>query len=174
MGTKTIQTDGRTLDHKVLEHSRISSVKRVRAGEKPSAVIRSLGLCRTSIYPWLKAAAKKGIKSLESKKSCGPNPLLGIRKQRELRRLILKGDPRRYGFEESLWSLRIIASFVLERFVVSMSRVSISKLLRKLNITPRKPLRRAYERDPVAVEKWKRTDLPRLVIRAKRRNALIW
>ena len=170
---KNIKIDGRRLDHKVLEHLRISAVERVKSGEKPGAVMRSLGLCRTTIYPWLKSASKKGIKSLESKKASGPKSLLGVRKQRELRRLILKGDPRRYGFEESLWSLRIIAAFVLERFGVSMSRVSISTLLRKLKITPRKPLRRAYERDPAAVEKWKRTDLPRLVRRAKRRNALL-
>jgi transposase len=168
-----IKRDGRTLDHKVLEHLRITAVERVRSGEKPSAVMKSLGLCRTTIYPWLRAASKKGLGVLQSKKACGPKSLLGIRKQRELRRLILKGDPRCYGFEESLWSLRIIAALVLERFGVSMSRVSISALLRKLRITPRKPLRRAYERDPAAVEKWKRTDLPRLVKRAKRRNAVL-
>lgn len=51
MGT-LMRIDGRTLDHKALEHLRIVAVKRVIAdGEAPSKVSTSLGLCRTAVYP---------------------------------------------------------------------------------------------------------------------------
>jgi hypothetical protein len=47
--------DGRTLDHGTSEHIRILAVRRVREDkEKPSEVIKSLGLCRTTIYRWLR------------------------------------------------------------------------------------------------------------------------
>ena len=50
----------------------------------------------------------------------------------------------------------------------------MGKLLASLEITPQKPLRRAYERDPVAVERWRREDYPRLRKRAKKLGAMIF
>jgi hypothetical protein len=42
--------DGRKLDHQSLETLRIMAVRRVlEDGEAPSDVMRSMGLCRTSI-----------------------------------------------------------------------------------------------------------------------------
>ena len=50
-----IKIDGRTLDHKALEHLRMLAVKRVvKGGEATSDVMLSMGLCRTSIYRWLR------------------------------------------------------------------------------------------------------------------------
>jgi transposase-like protein len=53
-----MQIDGRTLSHDVSEWIRIMAVRRVREGERPSEVIRSYGLCRTTIYRWLRAARR--------------------------------------------------------------------------------------------------------------------
>ena len=53
--------DGRKLDHKSLKTLRIIAVRRVvEDGERPSEVMRSLNLCRTSIYPWLRRHRQKG------------------------------------------------------------------------------------------------------------------
>ena len=54
------------------------------------------------------------------------------------------------------------------------SLASVGKLLSELNLTPQKPLTRAYERDPAAIEAWKRTTYPRLAARAKNRGAEIY
>ena len=35
-------------------------IRRLREGERPSAVIRAYGLCRTTIYRWLRAAQRGG------------------------------------------------------------------------------------------------------------------
>ena len=55
-----MKRDGRTLDHSTLEEFRRLALRRVREGEKPSAVVKSLGMNRTSIYRWLKAASGRG------------------------------------------------------------------------------------------------------------------
>src|SRR6266487_4541936 len=53
--------DGRTLDHKALEHIRILAVRRVvEDGEAPSVVMESLGFSRTAIYPWLRKFEQEG------------------------------------------------------------------------------------------------------------------
>ena len=57
--------DGRTLDHKTLTHIRTQAVRRVvEDGETPSEVMKSFGLCRTSIYPWLREYKEKGWEAL--------------------------------------------------------------------------------------------------------------
>ena len=50
----------------------------------------------------------------------------------------------------------------------------MGKLLARLNITPQKPLRRAYERDPKAVQLWLDHTYPKLKRRAKRLGAMIF
>ena len=65
-----LKQDGRKIDHSTLEHLRLLAVGRVvKGGEAPSEVMRSLGLCRTSIYPWLRRHARKGEAALISSQS---------------------------------------------------------------------------------------------------------
>ena len=68
-----MKRDGRTLDHATLEEFRLLALRRVREGEKPSAVVKSLGMNRTSIYRWLKAASGrgKGERALASRPATG-------------------------------------------------------------------------------------------------------
>ena len=49
-----------------------------------------------------------------------------------------------------------MAELIEERFSVTLTLPSVGHLLASLQITPQKPLRRAYERDEEAVEQWKR------------------
>ena len=45
-----MQIDGRALSHETSETIRQLAVQRVQEGERPSSVIKSYGLCRTTIY----------------------------------------------------------------------------------------------------------------------------
>ena len=83
-------------------------------------------------------------------------------------------DPRQYGFDFGLWTRQIVAALIVERFGIELSLASVGKLLASLNLTPQKPLKRAYERDPAAIEAWKREIYPQLAARAKRAGAEIY
>ena len=166
--------DGRTLSHETSEHIRVMAVRRVRAGERPSAVIHSYGLCRTTIYRWLRAAKRGGEKALRARKHPGRKPLLSPAQKLQVRRWINGKDPRQYGFDFGLWTRRIVAALIEEKFGVQLGVTAIGRLLAELDITPQKPLRRAYERDPVAIKRWQREEFPRLRSRAKRVGAKIF
>ena len=84
--------DGRSLDHRTLEHLRRLAVHRVAGGEKPSAVVKSLGFCRTSIYKWLRAYRKRGAAGLAGGKSNGPTPKLTGSQKRRVRTWIVGKD----------------------------------------------------------------------------------
>src|SRR6266850_5869513 len=167
--------DGRTLDHNTLTHIRTQAVRRVvEDGETPSAVMKSFGLCRTSIYPWLREYKAKGWEALAESISQGPEPKLTDPQKQRVKRWILGKDPRQYGFDFGLWSRRIVQSLIQEKLGVELCLTSVGKLLASLDLTPQKPLRRAYERDPVAVALWQKETYPKLRKRAKRLAAKIF
>src|SRR2546425_3355750 len=167
--------DGRTLDHRALEHLRILAVKRViEDGEVPSKVMKSLGLCRTTIYPWLRKFEDQGWEALVEKIAQGPEPKLTEKQRQKVKRWILGKDPRQYGFDFGLWSRRIVRSLIEEKLGVVMGLTAVGRLLASLDITPQKPLRRAYERDPKVVEFWLKERYPKLKRRAKRLGAKIF
>ena len=167
--------DGRTLEHNTLEHIRIQAVRRVvEDGESPRLVMQSFGLCRTTIYPWLRDFKKHGWDALAESISEGPPTKFTAAQQQRVKRWILGKDPRQYGFDFGLWTRRIVQQLILEKLRVELCLTSVGKLLARLDITPQKPLRRAYERDPQAVALWLAETYPGLKRRAKREGAMIF
>lgn len=154
---------------------RLLAVRRVMEdGERPSDVMDSLGLCRTSIYPWLRRYKDEGLEALVEKISQGPEPKLNEKQRLQVRRWILGKDPRQHGFDFGLWTRRIVQTLIRDQMGVELCLTSVGKLLARLEITPQKPLRRAYERDPLAVEQWRMEEYPKLRKRAKKLGAMIF
>jgi len=148
--------------------------RRVREGERPRDVIASYGLCRTSIYRWLRAERKRGEKALESTIGSGRPPKLTDKQKQQVRRWICGKDPRQYGFDFGLWTRQTIAALIKERMGIALGLTAVGRLLATLHITPQKPLRRAYERDPEAIEQWKTQTFPLIRLRAIERGADIF
>jgi transposase len=173
-----MRRDGRKLDHKTLEEIRRMAVERVWEGEDPSEVIASYGFCRTTIYKWLRAAKGKGkgrgLDVLRSRKGTGRPPKLTKSQQRQVFRWINGKDPRQHGFDFGLWTRRVVSELVADRFGIDLSLASVGKVLANVGLTPQKPLTRAYERDPEAIEAWKRETYPSIAAAAKRSGAEIY
>jgi transposase len=169
-----MRIDGRTLSHEMSEHIRLMALRRVREGERASDVMRSYGLCRTTIYRWLRAAKRGGEAALRSRTAPGPTPKLSSRQKRQVLRWINGKDPRQYGFDFGLWTRKIVQALIDEKFGITIGLTAVGRLLAELGITPQKPLRRAYERDPQAIARWLEEDYPRLGQRARKRGAKIF
>lgn len=170
-----MKVDGRTLDHKTLEHLRITAVRRVvEDGEAAGEVMRSMGLCRTSIYPWLRRYQDDGWAALAEKIAQGREPKLTDQQQQQVKRWIVGKDPRQYGFDYGLWTRRIVQSLIERKFGIGLGWTAVGRLLARLEITPQKPLRRAYERDPESIQRWLEGDYPKLRRRAKKHGAKIY
>lgn len=166
--------DGRRLSHDTLETMRRMAVRRVTDGERPSRVIASYGMCRTTVYKWLRTARRGGLVALRARKGTGRPPVLKPRHLLRVRQWISGRDPRHYGFAVGLWTRKIIADLIQERCGRTLGLTAVGRWLHRLEVTPQKPLRRAYERDPVAIERWKREVFPRLKARAQRVGARIF
>jgi transposase len=146
----------------------------VKEGERPSSVIESYGLCRTTIYKWLRTARRGGEAALKARKHPGRTPTLTLRQKLQVRGWINGKDPRQYGFDFGLWTRQIVAALIEQKFGVRIGVTAVGRLLAELDITPQKPLRRAYERDPAAIKRWTTEVFPGLRARAKRVGAKIF
>jgi transposase len=164
-----MKRDGRTLEHATLEIIRKMAVERVREGEAPSVVIASYGFSRTSIYKWLAAAAKPGLgmRALQARPAPGRPRSLTPRQEQQVFRWINGKDPRQYGLDFGLWTRAVVADLIEQKFGIRLGLTAIGALLAKLNLTPQKPLQRAYQRDPVAIERWRRETYPAIARQAK-------
>ena len=76
-------------------------------------------------------------------------------------------DPRQYGLDFGLWTRLIVARLIEQKFGIQLGLTAIGALLARLGLTPQKPLQRAYQRDPEAIEKWRRDTFPALAKQAK-------
>ncbi len=171
-----MKVDGRTLDHKTLEEIRCMAVRRVREGEKPADVIASFGLCRTTIYKWLKATSGRGrgLKALRSTRGTGRPRSLTPAQERQVFRWINGRNPFQYGLDFGLWTRQIVSTLIEEKFGVRRGVTAVGAMLAKLGLTPQKPLQRAYQRDPQAVERWQRERFPAIAGAAKRQGAQLF
>src|SRR5216117_2979523 len=127
-----MRIDGLTLSHDTSETIRHLAVQRVKEGERPSSVVASYGLCRTTIYRWLRAARRGGMKALNARKHPGPPSTLSSRQKLQVRRWINGKDPRQYGFDFGLWTRLIVAELIEQKFGVKLGVTAIGKVLAKL------------------------------------------
>jgi transposase len=164
-----MKRDGRSFDHKTLEVIRLMAVERVRSGESASSVIASYGFCRTTIYKWITAASRRGIglTALRAKLATGRPRSLTPRQEQQVLRWINGKDPRQYGLDFGLWTRSVVADLIERKFAVRLGLTAVGELLAKLGLTPQKPLQRAYQRDPEAIEKWQRETFPNIARQAK-------
>ena len=145
------------------------AVERVRDGEAPSTVIASYGFSRTTIYRWLKAAAKPGVglRALRARRASGRPRSLTPRQEGQVFRWINGKDPRQYGLDFGLWTRSVVAELIERKFGIRIGLTAVGALLAKLGLTPQKPLQRAYQRDPEAIERWQRETYPAIARQAK-------
>ena len=171
-----MKRDGRTLDHRTLETIRLMAVERVREGEVPSSVIASFGFSRTTIYKWLDAVSKPGVgvKALRSRTATGRPRTLTLRQEQQVFRWLNGRDPRQYGLDFGLWTRSVVAGLIESKFGIRLGLTAVGGLLAKLGLTPQKPLQRAYQRDPEAIEKWQRETFPAIARAAEASGAEVY
>jgi transposase len=168
------ENDGRKLDHKTLEVLRLRAVEQVGAGAHPEGVAETLGLHRKTVYGWLAKYREGGAGALRAKPVPGRPPRLGGAQLSRLYALIVGKDPRQMQFEFALWTREMVREVIRREFGVRLSVVSAGRLLRKLGLSPQRPLHRAYQQNPEAVERWKREEYPAIRAAAEEQGAVVY
>ena len=167
-------SDARRLDHATLQQMRERAVRSVQDGESAELVARVLGVNRSTVYGWLAQYRRGGWGALKAKPLFGLPPKLDDRKLRWIYDTVTQRNPLQLKFEFALWTREMVAKLIKDRFGISLSLVSVGRLLAQLGITCQKPLHRALERDDALVQQWLKQEYPKIRVLAQREKADIY
>jgi len=165
--------DGRHEDRSTLEYIRINAIERWLGGEAPQDIMDSIGFCHTTIYKWIDLYEAGGFEALAATKAPGAERSLSPDQEERLREMVVGNDPRQFGLDFGLWTRKLVAELIEREFGVELGVTAVGTLLARLEITPQKPLRRAYERDPEAVRRWREERYPEIRREAAENGAQI-
>jgi transposase len=166
--------DARQLDHATLEEIRERAVRSVQDGESPEVVAAILGINRSTIFSWLAQYRRGGWGALKAKPLFGRPPKLDGKKLKWIYNTVTQKNPLQLKFSFALWTREMVAAVIKDKFKISLSLVSVGRLLAQLGITCQKPLHRALEKDEALVQQWLKQEFPRIKALARREKAEIY
>ena len=97
----------------------------------------------------------RGRDALVAKPVPGRPPKLSGAQIARLYEWIVGSDPAQFSFEFALWTREMVRQVIRREFKVALSVVSVGRLLRTMGLSPQRPLYRAYQQNPEAVQRWK-------------------
>ena len=156
-----------------LAEIRVCAVRRILDGISVKEVADFLGKSKQAVHAWVRQYNAGGFEGLAGSKSLGANPKLTEKQLQWLKRTLSSKSPLQFMFDFGLWTREIIRELIQKKFGVRLAITSVGAILRKLGLTPQKPLYRAMEQNPERVEKWLKKDYPQIRKIAKKAGATI-
>jgi transposase len=167
-------TDGRKISPKAMEEIRSRAIERVQAGESPETVIKTLGFSRACIYNWLARYRAGGWHALRTGRRSGRPKKINGQEMNWIYKTIRDKDPRQLKFPFALWTRKMVADVIKNKFGIKLSPASVGRLLAQLGFSCQKTIYRAYQRNPELVQRWKEEEFPKIQKRAKKEGAIIY
>jgi transposase len=167
-------TDARSLPAAAQEDLRRKAVKAVLEGMTQVEAARIFGVSRIAVNNWIRRHREGGSRALKAGKRGRPSePRLATKERREVVRLITAKCPDQLALPFALWTREAVQMLLSTRFGMEVSVWTVGRYLRSWGMSPQKPLRRAFEKDPVAVRRWLKDEYPAIRAEAKRLGAEI-
>jgi transposase len=164
----------RRLPRRELSEIRAQFIRMIEEGLPADAIKAALKLSRTTYFQWKRAYEKRGAEGLKVRPIPGGTPKLTDQQTSQLFGWLAGRDPRQFQFDFALWTRKIVRELILQKFGVEMTPQGIGKLLRRIGLSPQRPLYRAYQQDPEAVRRWKEEDFPAIRERARAEGAELY
>ena len=172
----TNKPDGRKLSPAAQEDLRRRVVSAViEQGMSQVEAVRTFQVSRGSIHNWLRAVEHGGPAALKAhKRGRKPRSRLAGYQAATVVRLIEDRCPDQLQLPFALWTREAVQQLIGQRFGITVSVWTVGRYLAKWGFTPQKPLRRAYEQDTAAVQRWLANEYPAIRSRAKAEKAEIY
>jgi len=142
------------------EEERILAVQLIESGRKIDDVVEIMGVGRRTVLEWWQKYREGGLTALSTKFASGRPTVLDDRQMLELRLLVLGTDPRQFSFGFALWTRALVGELIKLRFGVTLSEVTVGRILKKLGMSAQRPLYRAYQQDSERVRVWRKEAYP--------------
>ena len=153
--------DARSLSAEGQEDLRRRVVEAVQNGLSQSAAAGIFAVARGTINRWMGLVAEEGSRALKARRRGRPRrSRLAPHQAATTVRMILSGCPDQLSLPFALWTREAVQQLLARKFDVEVSVWTVGRYLRAWGLTPQKPVRRAYEQNPLAVRKWLEEEYP--------------
>jgi len=158
-------------------HERRNQVVRLhKKGIKIMQIVAMTGLSYPpvrSAIDLFEAGGWSAIKPALRGRSRGDGRVLSAVQEEAIQRLIIDKRPEQLKMDFSLWSRAAVGQLIEQEFGIKLQVRSIGKYLTRWGFTPQKPIKRAYEQSPEAVQNWLQGEYPAIEQRARAEGAEI-
>lgn len=132
-----------------------------QTGWKQKDIAEALGVTKGAVSQWIKRGRERGEAGLaEQPKSGAPKRLSAVDRQK-LPKLLERGAES-FGFRGDVWTCARVGKVIQREFGVKYHPAHVSRILKDLNWTPQKPIRRAKQRKEEDIQRWKKERWPAL------------
>lgn len=167
--------DARQLSPEAQEDLRRRVMSAIDGGMKTAVAARTFKVSRQAIYNWRERIEESGRRGLKSRPRGRPAGISLLPHQAGIIVRMIEGScPDQLRLPFALWTREAVQMLIARRFGITLSVTTVGRYLRHWGFSPQKPLRRAFEQDPVAVQRWLTSEYPAIAARAKAENAEIW
>jgi transposase len=167
--------DARSLSPEAQEALRLRVVKALREGMTQTEAARVFHISRASVNKWSRRHETSGRKALRAQKRGRPTGTrLEPRQAAQTVRWITGRCPDQLQLPFFLWTREAVQMLLKREFGLQVSVWTVGRYLNGWGLTPQKPVRRAFEQDPVAVRRWLDSEYPDIEREAKHVGAQIF
>ncbi|MBO9136253.1 IS630 family transposase (plasmid) [Rhizobium sp. B230/85] len=165
-----MDADARKLSSSALYELRRQVVRLHKAGHKVMGIVALTGLSWQAVRKAIDAYEAAGLSSLKPKdrgRSQGDGRSLSPEQEAHIRGLIYEKRPEQLKMEFALWTRGAVMELITRECGISLKIRAVGNYLKRWGLTPQKPIRRAYEQSPQAVQAWLEATYPAIEARAK-------
>lgn len=172
-----MKEDGRKMTKEQLGAARRRAMQLVDEGWLQADAAKAVGVHVRTVRQWGQHRREHGLASLvrdERGRALGEGRTLTAAQEKELRKLITDKMPDQLKLPFALWTRRAVAELLEQRYGLKLPVRTMGEYLKRWGFTPQKPLRKAYEQQPKAVQEWLKSSYPAIAAAAKAEGAEIF
>jgi len=170
------KSDARKLPLEALNERRRRAVKLRQRGKTWKEVAQeaelSINSARAAYAAW-EAGGWKAVKVKKRGRKPGSGRRLTREQEKRIQRLICDKTPDQLKLGFALWNRQAVGLLIEQEYGLRLPVRTVGEYLRRWGYTPQKPIKRAYEQNPVQVKKWLEEEYPEIARRAKAEGAEI-
>ncbi len=152
------------------EWKRERGFEMLKKGKKQSVISKRLEVNRKTVYNWSVKLEQSG--DWHDRKQPGSKSKL-TKDQKEKLKKIIDCDPRSYGYDTDLWTLKRISEVISREFDVSYNTTHIWRVLKNLGYSAQIPVAVAMEKNSEYVKEWLEKNYPEYMKEAMEKSATI-
>jgi len=156
---------------------RLRVVNAIIEGMSQSEAARTFKVGLRSVNRWMAGVAASGTRAVAAKlrgRRAGEAGKLNMRQAVRIKRLIVGKLPDQLRLPFYLWTREAVRSLIEREYGIRLSLSTVGNYLKAWDMTPQRPVRRAYERNEAAISRWVAEDYPLIAQEAKRERATIY